>query len=340
MLVRTKSILLVLAIAFFSCTEEVPQEESQSKKHLEDIVSVEVVEEVTKAAEEDLFSTNDSVTVDEVINPGEISEVVTEKESLDNVIEDDKVEVVEESIQPVEEPIVEVIEEPVVEVTEDPLPEKEVNFDIDHRIWNDLLKTHVSAMGIVNYKGFKKDINKLDEYLALLSSSKPNSKWHRNPTMAYWINAYNAYTIKLIVDDYPLKSITELSKPWDKKFIEIQGEKFSLGDIENKILRKMNEPRIHFVINCASKSCPKLLNKAYTTANLSSELKKATNGFLVDKGKNVFNGKNVQLSKVFEWYKDDFNNGNIIEYLNENSNLEIPSNASISYLEYDWSLNE
>src|SRR5690606_7886580 len=127
-------------------------------------------------------------------------------------------------------------------------------------------KKHVAPNGLVNYNGFKQDKQQLDLYLKLLQAGVPDpDKWSKEEQLAYWINAYNAFTIKLIIDNYPLKSIKDLNSTiaiptinsiWDDKFFSLGGQKFSLNMIEHGILRKdFDEPRIHFAINCASISC-------------------------------------------------------------------------------------
>lgn len=217
---------------------------------------------------------------------------------------------------------------------------------ITHKLWDELLTIHVSDKGIVNYKGFIKDKVKLDKYLKLLSSAHPNTSWSRNERKAYWINAYNAFTIKLVITKYPLKSIKDIGgsfvSPWDIKFIEIEGHKYTLGNIEHNILRKkFNDPRIHFAINCASYSCPKLLNTAYTASQLDSQLEKMAKDFINDPAKNKITSTSVQLSELFKWFKDDFTKQvTIIDFINKYSDVKVNANAKISYATYNWNLNE
>jgi hypothetical protein len=212
---------------------------------------------------------------------------------------------------------------------------------INHSNWNTLLQKNVSKSGLVNYKGFKKDSNALSAYLNELSANVPTKSWSRNATLAYWINVYNAYTVKLIVDNYPTKSIKNLNDPWGKKFIVLAGKNYSLEGIENEILRKMDEPRIHFAINCASVSCPELLNEAYTEGKLEQQLKTVTKSFINDKTKNTITASKIQVSKIFDWFAADFKSrGGVIDYLNQYSDTKISSNAQVSFKEYDWNLNE
>jgi hypothetical protein len=211
---------------------------------------------------------------------------------------------------------------------------------IDHLAWDALVRKNVGSNGKVSYKGFKSSATELNNYLAELSKEAPGSDWSKNEKLAFWINAYNAFTVKLIVDNYPLKSITDLSKPWDTKNINIAGKMYSLGGIENDILRKMNEPRIHFAINCASMSCPNLLNKAFLADKMSSQLALVNNSFFADGTKNDFSSKTIKLSKLFDWYSVDFAKGDVIKYINSNRTEQLSDKTKISYLEYDWSLNE
>lgn len=220
-----------------------------------------------------------------------------------------------------------------------------------HEKWSALLQKYVSITGKVNYKGMKADKAKLDEYLAILSKQKPGKNWSKNETLAFWINAYNAFTVKLITDNYPLKSIKDLNPSvsvifvntvWDKKFFSIGGDKMSLNNIEHGILRKMGDPRMHFTIVCASVSCPKLLNTAYEAATLDNQLNKAAGDFLADNTKNQVKAGNPKLSKIFDWFSGDFkaNGKTKIEFINQFTPTKIDKNANISYLDYNWNLNE
>lgn len=212
---------------------------------------------------------------------------------------------------------------------------------IDHSTWDQFLKKHVDANGNVNYEGIKKDETELKTYLNQFVNNTPKSSWTKNEKLAYWINAYNAFTIKLIVDNYPLKSIKDIENPWDKKFIPSGGQLISLNHIEHEILRKMSEPRIHFAINCASVSCPKLLNEAFVAVTLDSQLNKVAKGFINNSKKNELAKNEIKISKIFKWFDKDFEkNGSIIDFLNSYSNVKIDSNAKIGYLDYNWNINK
>jgi len=214
---------------------------------------------------------------------------------------------------------------------------------IDHTPWDQLLQKHVSSNGNVNYEGFKSDIDRLNNYLVSISKIKPNTDWSRNETMAYWINAYNAYTIKLMLNNYPLKSIIDINggKAWDLKFVEIEGEKYSLNNIEHDILRaKYFDSRIHFAVNCASISCPKLSNTAYFAEGLDQKLEKAAKEFINNSAQNTISSNKASVSKLFDWYKDDFTkNGTVKEYINKYSTTKLTTDK-ISYKEYNWNINK
>lgn len=212
---------------------------------------------------------------------------------------------------------------------------------MDHAKWNTLLQKNVSKSGKVNYGAFKKDSKELSSYLSALAANVPTASTSRKATLAYWINAYNAYTVKLIVDNYPVKSIKDIKDPWGTKFFKLGNKQYSLEEIEHQILRKMDEPRIHFAINCASFSCPNLLNQAYTEANLEAQLNSVTKSFINDKSKNTITASTIEISKIFDWFGEDFKkNGSIISFFNKYSALKISNTAKITFKDYNWSLNE
>ncbi|OUS03625.1 hypothetical protein A9Q86_01175 [Flavobacteriales bacterium 33_180_T64] len=213
---------------------------------------------------------------------------------------------------------------------------------IDHSLWNALLQKHVSNQGNVSYKGFKSDNTKFNSYLKLLSENPPQDSWTRNERLAYWMNVYNAFTVKLILDHYPIKSIKDINSPWSYRFIKIDEKWHTLNDIEHRIIRKMEEPRIHFALVCAAVSCPRLYNKAFTAKNLEADLDLLTREFLNDNSKNELNANTIKLSKIFKWYGSDFkNNGHsVIDFLNQYSKVIISDKAKKSYKAYNWNLNE
>lgn len=211
----------------------------------------------------------------------------------------------------------------------------------DHSKWNVLLQKHVSKSGKVSYKGFQKNQKELTSYLNELAKNMPTKSWSKNAVLAYWINVYNAFTVQLILDNYPVKSIKDINNPWGKKFFVLGTKKYSLEEVEHEILRKMDEPRIHFAINCASYSCPNLLNEAYNDETLDKQLTQAAKSFINDKTKNTITAEKVEISSIFDWFSGDFTKkGNLIDFLNKYSSVKINSNAKINHKEYNWNLNE
>ena len=179
----------------------------------------------------------------------------------------------------------------------------------------------------------------MDNYLKSLAAKIPDKTWNKDASLAYWINTYNAFTIKLILKNYPLKSITDLNggKPWDVIWIELAGKKYSLNNIENDIIRpQFKDPRIHFALNCAAQSCPPLNNSAFTETNINGLLDNRAKNF-INSSANDINATSIKISKIFDWYKEDFNN--VYKFLNKYSNTKINSGAKIEYKVYDWSLN-
>ncbi len=209
-----------------------------------------------------------------------------------------------------------------------------------HDLWDELLRKYVSSSGYVNYVGMRSEKANLDKYLAQLAANPPQKGWSRNEEMAYWINAYNAFTVKLILDHYPVKSIRDIhsGNPWDVKWIELGGNTYSLNQIENDKLRKrFGDARIHFAVNCAARSCPPLLNRAWTASSLSQTLDQRAKAFINNPKYNQISPSAAKVSKIFEWYAADF--GDLRTFLNKYSKTSLEAGATIQYLEYDWSLN-
>jgi hypothetical protein len=221
---------------------------------------------------------------------------------------------------------------------------------VQHGEWDVLVKKHVSKNGMVDYQGFLKDKKQLQVYLDKLSANKPTSKWSKNEKMAFWINAYNAFTVKLILDNYPIKSIKDIKRGipfvnsvWDITFIPMGKEKIDLNYIEHTILRKeFKDPRIHAAINCASFSCPLLRNEAYYASRLDEQLNDAMRKFVNDPQRNQLDKSNIKISKIFSWFAGDFkvNGSSVVDYLNKYAKKRVQSNAKIDFLEYQWELND
>ncbi len=223
---------------------------------------------------------------------------------------------------------------------------------VSHNAFDQLLQKYVDDEGMVNYKGLKAERSELKSYLSTLENNAPRKTWTRDQKLAYWINAYNAYTLELILEHYPVESIKDIgstikipfvSTAWDIKFINIGGEEYDLNNIEHGIIRKdFDEPRIHFALVCAAVSCPKLQNRAYLPEKLDAQLTKAAKEFLSNSAKNRFKNENqATLSKLFNWYGGDFkNDGTLIEYINKYAPTKLSKNADIDWMDYNWKLNE
>lgn len=245
-------------------------------------------------------------------------------------------------------------------------------FDHEHSLWSHLLKTNITLVrggqvSKLDYAAIKKDDKTLKAYLNTLSAVTPTefSHWNKNQRMAFLINAYNAFTVELILTQYPkLKSIRDLgslfSSPWNKKFIPLLGKVVTLDDIEHKMLRKpgsYNDPRIHFAVNCASIGCPPLREEAFVANKLDAQLNEQTTRFLSDKTRNRFHQKEqaLHVSKIFDWYGSDFEKGHLgIQSLEQffakhaklltddksAQNLIRKQEVDIEFLDYDWGLND
>ncbi len=219
----------------------------------------------------------------------------------------------------------------------------------DNAVFARLLKKYV-INSRVDYDGFKKDEETLDRYLEILSHSD-TAAFSEKEAFAFYINAYNAFTIKLILTKYPgIDSIKDIggffSGPWDIEFVRLKDKTISLGDIEHKILRPVfKDPRVHFAINCASKSCPPLRNEPYEPDRLDEQLNRQAKDFINADGNIVIKGSTVYISKIFKWFKKDFKNG-AIPFIRSHASKPLKAKLDaagkdirIKYQDYDWSLN-
>ena len=212
-------------------------------------------------------------------------------------------------------------------------------------IFDSLLQKNVDKTGRVDYQSLKNNETLLDNYLAYIQNNEPTKNWSSNKKKAFWINTYNAYTIKIILNNYPLKSIRDIKidgkTAWKIPFVKVGQKRYTLDQIEHEILRKkFNDPRSHVGINCASVSCPRLWNFAFTEDNIASSLDNLMKEFINNTTRNKISKNNLEISEIFNWFSKDFmKNGTIINYLNTYAAIKISEKASIKYLTYDWSLN-
>lgn len=229
---------------------------------------------------------------------------------------------------------------------------------IDHAEWERLLSKHVDQNGRVDYAGWKKsaaDQERLNRYLNSLSTADGGVKAKRESQLAFWINAYNAVTIRGILREYPTTSIRNHTPRlfgyhiWKDLKLYVGGKPYSLDQIEHEVLRKMNEPRIHFAIVCASISCPRLLNEAYAPKKIEIQLAANAKDFFsreqnfrYDRLTNRFH-----LSAILDWFSEDFGSNQaevlnaISEWLPTESAIRAArtSSPNVSYLDYNWNLN-
>ena len=234
---------------------------------------------------------------------------------------------------------------------------------IDYTQYTELLNTHVDQSGMINYATLQKNREPLDTFLKTLTNipQETYNGWTQNDQLAFWINAYNAITLREIVDHYPIQkgslinrslypenSIRQINGVWGKNTTHLLGQDITLHQIENAIIRsQFNEPRIHFAIVCASLGCPPLRNEAFIGPKLEAQLSDQTRKFLADPAKFTINSKKkkIQLSPIFDWFESDFNETSIrdfiAQYAPEGSVAYINDpKFKIKHLDYDWSLNE
>jgi hypothetical protein len=223
--------------------------------------------------------------------------------------------------------------------------------------YNTLLQTYVNEEGWVNYEAWKAnpdDLAKLQGYIDELAAFDTSSLTGAEQ-LAFWINAYNASTIHEVLQRYPVDTIRpntlgvipERSFFVDEKHV-VGGKNYSLDGMENNVLRMLGEPRIHFAINCASTSCPKLLNEAYDARKLNGQLDRQGQAFINDPTRNQFDvsTNTAKLSKIFDWFEGDFESeGGVAAFLltfaeGDAKTVLGNSDIEIQYLNYDWSLNK
>jgi len=219
---------------------------------------------------------------------------------------------------------------------------------VDHHLWDELLKKHVLA-GVVDYAGFKAEEKKFDSYLDLLARTDYQAL-ESSERYAFLINLYNAWTIKLILGKWPdLRSIKDLgsflSSPWKKEIVILKTGRVSLDHVEHDLLRpEARDPRAHFALNCASKGCPPLASFAFTGERLDQQLEQITRSFINDPQRTVLEGNELKLNKIFRWYGEDF--GGKVDFVRKYAEGDLKARLAalgdrveIGYLPYDWSLN-
>ena len=231
-------------------------------------------------------------------------------------------------------------------------------FDHAHRQWDTVLKEYTRSKDggtWVDYRSLSKSPSRLEGYLQELESvPRPIFEtWQRSQQLAFLINAYNAWTVQLILSHYPIESILEIEKPWKQPLVRLWGEALSLDRLEHGLIRPdFDEPRIHFALNCAARSCPPLRREAFEASRLEEQLEESAQQFLGDARNNrveLDSGKvRLNLSKIFEWYGNDFQSryGGVLPFvaprISDDRNVKSrirEGKVEVHYLEYDWGLN-
>jgi hypothetical protein len=245
-------------------------------------------------------------------------------------------------------------------------------FDHQHTAWDRLLHKHVrwingGSASQVDYGGLQRDAALLEDYLNGLSrvSRAEFDGWNRERQLAFLINAYNGFTVELILTKYPdLSSIKDLGSffksPWKKRFFTLLGQERHLDEIEHDLIRAPGvyaEPRIHVAVVCASVGCPALRDEAFVAEKLDEQLEDSMRRFLSDRSRNRFNERSgsLEVSKIFDWYRDDFSKGHggyfslasvfaayapLLADNPSSQQLIRKKRAAIIFLDYDWSLND
>ncbi|WP_375752444.1 DUF547 domain-containing protein [Vibrio sp. HN007] len=220
---------------------------------------------------------------------------------------------------------------------------------ISHADWQGFLDSYLVIKGenaLVRYADVSKaDHQKLKGYIKVLSSQDPLT-YNKAEQYAYWVNLYNTITVDLILENYPVKSITKLGGlfsfgPWGDEVVTVNGNELTLNDIEHRILRPIwNDPRTHYAVNCASLGCPNLQSQAFTSDNTESLLEQAATSFINSSKGVSISGKTTQLSSIYDWFIADFGNeSDLIKHLRKYRS-ELPTNLGKIKYGYDWSLNE
>jgi hypothetical protein len=219
---------------------------------------------------------------------------------------------------------------------------------VDHSLYGEVLAKYVKD-GVVDYKALKMEEDKVDQYLRMLDGTNPE-ELPRNEQLALYINAYNAYTIKLILEHYPVDSIKDIGGwfkgPWKIRFCKVGGKTLTLDEIEHDIIRpRFKDPRVHFAVNCASKGCPPLISEPYQGPILDQQLDRSTRGFLNNPERNRLEGNTLYVNKIFKWFEGDFN-GDVVAFFLKYGEEDLKDRLvakrdkiEIEYLHYDWKLN-
>ena len=212
---------------------------------------------------------------------------------------------------------------------------------MNYTAYSEFLSKHISFTGNVDYAKIKENQAQLTTIIQSFEKTSPEKIWEKNEKLAYWINAYNAYTLQLVVNYYPIKSTNEIKDIYKINFIEYKGIKISLDYVEHEILKSLEDPRYHFVINCAANGSPILNNEAIEPATIDRQMNNAARLFLNDGSKNLITESTANLSKIFDWYAGEFVTIKpFIEFVNQFSVNKVTEKTEIKFNEFNWSLNQ
>ncbi len=220
---------------------------------------------------------------------------------------------------------------------------------ISHQEWQQLLDRYLVSQGENTRFRYSKvspaDKAKLKQYIQRLATLDPR-QYRKAEQYAYWVNLYNAVTVDLILDHYPIKSITKLGGlfsfgPWDQNVLVINGKKLTLNDIEHRILRPIwQDPRTHYAVNCASLGCPNLQAKTFTADNTQTLLDSAAKTFINSKKGVTISGDNAQISSIYDWFAVDFGGeSQVFNHIRKYAPQYNSFSGRVTY-HYDWSLNQ
>lgn len=219
-----------------------------------------------------------------------------------------------------------------------------VDAKLDNDSYDALLTKFVDVNGQVDYAGLKDDSQALRTFVSAIGTSDIDA-FSTEQQLAFYINAYNALVLLEVIDQYPTESVMNIDNFFDEKKFKVAGKNYSLNTLENDLIRPtFKEPRIHFALVCAAKSCPPLQQKAYRAETLESDFQRVSKAFI--EAQTTVDGKNITTSKIFDWFGEDFveSAGSVGQYLaiylpTEKAALEA-SDAVFTFSEYSWALNE
>lgn len=219
----------------------------------------------------------------------------------------------------------------------------------DNSLYAALLRQYVNEQGLVDYAGLKRDEQTLDQYLKILSATKRDAL-SRDDLYAFYINVYNAFTLKLILKHYPVKSIRDIGSifkgPWKQEFVVLEGKTYHLDNIEHDILRPtFKDARVHFAVNCSAKSCPPLLREPYEGARIHQQLDQVATAFINDPKWTRLEGERLHATKIMDWFGEDFT-PSIPAFVRRFAQGDLKRSldalgdrVQVRFQDYDWALN-